>query len=110
MLERANTVAESALERVANLRYGALAVCAVALVLVVTVVAAVASHGRSAGPSTAKMHREQTQVAQLKSQLRSSQQQLTATRAAPSQAHHSTTGTTAAHTVSHHSKKKRSKR
>jgi hypothetical protein len=109
-LKHVNMIAGSALGRVVELRYGALALCALALVLLTIVIVTIASHGRSASPSMAVVHHVQVQVTQLKSELRSSEQQLAAARAALARAQHATASTGASGATSHHPPRKGGKR
>src|SRR5262245_27692467 len=85
IVEAADAIAEKVLARIAELRYGALAVCGGALGLLLLVIVMVASHGggsSSASSGAAAPHREQAQIAHLKSKLRSSRRQLAAAGAA----------------------------
>ena len=99
MLVRANGAAAKALERIVERRYGALALCVTALLLVLIVVVTIVSQ-RSGSATVAETsrpisdrgassvlarqqalaHREQAQIAGLESELRASRQQLSYAR------------------------------
>jgi len=98
MLVRANGVAAKALERIIERRYGALALCVTALLLVLIVAVTIVSQrsGSAAAETShpvggsgasrvlarqhALAHREQAQIAGLESELRASRQQLSYAR------------------------------
>jgi len=109
LADRANATAERVLALITEVRYGALAVCGSALALVLLVIVIIASPGggsSSSKPSAAALDREQAQVAQLESELRSSRQQLAAATVAASNARHTTANTTATRARDQHQSRK----